>query len=459
MGHSPYCLKMIPTFSSSLKAAEYWGYQEEDFMEKKSWLLAIIVLIIAALLVVGCAGAEGPPGPQGEPGEQGPPGPSGRDGVPGPPGPAGADGLSFEPPVFVGTAACAECHQDLSDVFSQSGHAHQLTPVEDGQPPEYPFSEVSDPPEGYTWDDISYVIGGYNWKARFIDQDGFIITGDSEATTQYNLENVDLNLGNEWVAYHAGEEQPYDCGSCHTTGYSASGNQDDMPGLIGTWAEAGIQCEECHGPGSLHVNHPKSFSMKVDRDAEACSTCHTQTLSEEVTIDDGFISHQDRYDTLFPGKHAVLDCVQCHDPHTGVVQLREAEEQTVRTTCEECHFRQDKVQNNPIHSRIGVECVDCHMPQMIKNAEGDPAISTGDVHVHAVAIDPEQLAQFTEDGSALATTQISLQFACGRCHAEGGLATEKTDEELLEGAQGYHTPIPEPTEEAPAEEEPVDSGS
>ena len=142
-----------------------------------------------------------------------------------------------------------------------SGHPWKLNPVVDGQPPEYPFTEIPNPPEGYTWDDIAYVIGGYNWKARFIDQEGFIITGDADATTQYNLFNEEIDLGGDWVAYHAGEETPYDCGACHTTGYSARGNQDGLPGLIGTWALPGIQCEECHGPGSLHANHPFDWDM------------------------------------------------------------------------------------------------------------------------------------------------------------------------------------------------------
>lgn len=54
----------------------------------------------------------------------------------------------------------------------------KLNKVVDGQSPDYPFTEVPEPPEGYTWDDVTYVIGGYNWKARFIDQNGYIITGD-----------------------------------------------------------------------------------------------------------------------------------------------------------------------------------------------------------------------------------------------------------------------------------------
>jgi hypothetical protein len=32
----------------------------------------------------------------------------------------------------------------------------------------YHFTEIPSPSEGYTWDDIAYVIGGYNWKAHFI---------------------------------------------------------------------------------------------------------------------------------------------------------------------------------------------------------------------------------------------------------------------------------------------------
>ena len=51
-------------------------------------------------------------------------------------------------------------------------------------------------------------------------------------------------MGENWVPYHAGEEKPYNCGTCHTTGYVPEGNQDDMPGMIGTWAEDGIGCEE-----------------------------------------------------------------------------------------------------------------------------------------------------------------------------------------------------------------------
>ena len=145
-------------------------------MQRTQRFLMILFITAVVMLVAACTGEPGEEGPQGPAGAQGPPGPAGAQGEQGVPGPAGLDGLSYTPPTFIGSDACAECHQEIYDVFMQSGHPYKLNAVVNGEPPQYPFTEISDPPEGYTWDDISYVIGGYNWKARFIDQNGYIIT-------------------------------------------------------------------------------------------------------------------------------------------------------------------------------------------------------------------------------------------------------------------------------------------
>jgi hypothetical protein len=333
-----------------------------------------------------------------------------------------------------------------------SGHPYKLTAVVDGQPPEYPFTEIPNPPEGYTWDDISYVIGGYNWKARFIDQDGYIITGEDEnATTQYNFYNEELDLGDEWVAYHPGEaELSYDCGGCHTTGYLPEGNQDGRPGLVGTWAFGGIQCEACHGPGSLHAGNPLAFQSVVDRDGEACGECHSRGAIEEVDASGGFIQHHEQYEELFQGKHVALDCVVCHDPHSGVVQLRQTDQPTTRTSCENCHYSEGQNFKLEPHPR---QCVACHMPRLTKSAVGDPERFTGDIRTHLMAIDPTQVGQFTEDGT-VALSQLSLDYACRHCHvpAGDGFASPKTDEELMEAAANYHLPPTLTAPEQPAEE-------
>lgn len=398
-------------------------------MHRKTFIVLGLILL-AALTITAC-GAEGSVGPAG------PPGPAGPEGPQGPVGPVGSVGAEY-----VGSTTCQECHSDTYDVFMLSGHPYKLNKVVDGQPPEYPFTEVANPPDGYTWDDISYVIGGYNWKARFIDRDGFIITGaDENATTQYNFANDVVGTDASWVGYHAGEaDKVYDCGPCHTTGYSPwppDVHQDDLEGLIGTWTEPGIRCEECHGPGGNHVSDPHGVAMEVDRSSEQCGECHVRGGAEAVNASGGFIKHHEQYEELFQSKHLTLECVDCHDPHAGVVQLRQAELPTTRTQCESCHFEQDKYQNSEVHTAMAVECIDCHMPRVTKSAVGNADMFTGDIRTHLMAIDPDQIGQFSEDGS-VALSQIGLDFACRHCHVAGGQATAKTDEQLTERAFGYH---------------------
>jgi hypothetical protein len=77
------------------------------------------------------------------------------------------------------------------------------------------------------------------------------------------------------------------------------------------------------------------------------------------------------------------------------------------------------------------------MPRITKSAWGDAAKFTGDIRTHLMAIDPAQIGQFSEDGKT-SLSQLGLDFACRVCHVEGGLASAKTDAELIERATGYH---------------------
>ena len=398
-------------------------------------IIAGVILMLAAFLVIGSAGCSG----EGAAGPQGPAGPAGPAGAAGSAGPAGADGAAGAVGAsYVGSDKCGACHQDIAELAEKSGHYFKLNKVVNGKPPEYPFTEVTDLPEGYTWNDITYVIGGYNWKARFIDKNGYIITGaDENATTQYNFANPVVGNDAGWVGYHAGEkDKPYNCGPCHTTGYNPAGNQDGLPGLVGTWTEPGITCEECHGPASGHVADPYGVALKVDRDSAACGDCHLRGAPETIDASGGFIKHHEQYEELFQSKHQALDCVSCHNPHEGVIQARKAGTDTVRVECGSCHFQEAKVQNSPAMKAM-VDCVDCHMPRITKSAVGNADAYTGDIRTHLWAIDPDATAQFTEDGKAV-ISQVALDFACKSCHRPGGTASVYTDEELQEEAKGYH---------------------
>jgi hypothetical protein len=311
---------------------------------------------------------------------------------------------------YVGSETCGTCHQATYDEFVLSGHPYKLNKVENGVPPTYPFSSVPEPPAGYTWNDVTYVIGGFGWKARFIGSDGYIITQGGK--NQYNLATQ------EWVDYHKDEQKPYDCGRCHTTGYTEEGNQDGLPGIVGQWALPGIQCEECHGPGSFHVENPSTFRMTVDTRAEACGRCHNRGgLNDTIPAKGGFIRHHEQYNELLASPHAALSCVTCHDPHTGVLYNDQEGAVAIKVACEDCHTSaRQSILDGPLGSKKGdFDCETCHMPYVAKSAVTlRPYV--GDVRSHLFRIDPDSLAEpFTPDGS-YANHYVTTEFACLSCH-------------------------------------------
>jgi len=422
-------------------------------MKKYSWLV-VSVLILSAFFLAACAGPqgssglEGPAGPPGPEGPQGPLGGSGPAGPAGVPGPSGAD--------YVGSQTCGGCHKDIYDTFMKTGHPWALNKIAGGQPPAFPSTQLNKLPERYTWNDILYVIGGYNWKALFVNSQGYIITdepsksGNSDYLSQWNYANNFLSKQAGFVSYHAGEENiSTPCVACHTTGYNSAGNQDSLPGLVGTWALDGIQCENCHSPGSLHITNPKGITMEIKRDPEACRQCHNPGSAEPVQAHEGFIDFSAQNGDLYAGKHTVLNCVTCHNPHEGVVQLRQAQAPTTQVQCQDCHSRQVSYQKNAKHVSIGLSCTQCHMSQIIKLAWGEEARFTGDFRTHAVAIDPTVFDQFytvtLKDGTEQTFSKplVGLNFTCRHCHNSAGGFT-KTDQELIDGAYGYHERPAEP---------------
>jgi hypothetical protein len=430
-------------------------------------LVVSLVAWIILVFLAGCSGQAGASGPQGEPGPVGPPGPPGPVGTVGergPMGPTGPAGLDFRAAAYVGSDACGECHEELAAAHAATGHAFILNAVVDGEAPEYPNTELDGPPEGYTWEDIRYVVGGYAWKALFIDQEGKLITGAEGATTQYNFGNRSLDAEASWVAFHAGEAQDYTCAQCHTTGYVPVGNQDGLSGLVGTWAEDGVGCEACHGPGSNHVNDPYLVSLTVERDSEACATCHSwgEPYQLEATAE-GFIHSYQQYDELFLSTKRVMDCVDCHNPHQGT--RGEGRGLSIKTDCETCHIEAATYQR--INDRRHASCVDCHMPYMSQNALAAPDLYKADVRTHLMAINPHESDQLDRDG-AFVQPYLTVDASCKGCHNAEARAGELPDERLVEVATGYHdrdlagsenrrrNQESAPAEEAPAEEAPAE---
>ncbi len=154
---------------------------------------------------------------------------------------------------YVGSDQCGGCHAPNYDVWIESGHHFSLV-ADSGMAPEYPFQyqtgfpNVPAPPTAFglplTWNDVSYVVGGFYREAIFAGSDGYLVTGGADDSTRWDVWN------REWAPYHPGEQVPLDCARCHATGYDSTGHQAGLPGITGTWAEDGVGCEGCHGPDS-----------------------------------------------------------------------------------------------------------------------------------------------------------------------------------------------------------------
>lgn len=400
---------------------------------------------------------------------------------------------------FIGSEECGVCHTVQYASFIQSGHPYKLNKVVNGQQPVYPFTTlngvlqritdddtaVGDPKPGtdntlgtpVTWDDVSYVIGGYFWKARFIDNNGAIVTGSQ---VQYNFATDGL------VAYHDNDtDKPYNCGNCHTTGWQHqddvlnNNRQDGRQFMDGTFFKGGVHCEACHGAGSAHAK----FSGAITRDAQprsltdltaadagfgdpiACGECHTRdgerdypayesafdsalvaaavadtrpdVMGGRIAASGGLIKHHEQYDEILgidpdtlqttrsPGFMATHgDCDTCHDPHGSSVNVDNPLYTGVpgvdpsNGACLACHPDYDTQLREP--GMKNLQCIDCHMPDLAKSAVATPGElerpTLGDVASHIFRIDLDSTQpQFTADGK-FAYPGIDEDFACMQCH-------------------------------------------
>ena len=79
------------------------------------------------------------------------------------------------------------------------------------------------------------------------------------------------------LSYKDAEADP-DCLPCHVTGYERQ---------TGYWprkpreALQGVQCEQCHGVGSLHAEKPETYSLLHLPSAPQCMDCHTEEQDDD----------------------------------------------------------------------------------------------------------------------------------------------------------------------------------
>lgn len=345
---------------------------------------------------------------------------------------------------YVGSQTCATCHSSIHTDWKASGHPYKLQKLSNGQPPVYPSGlssrkqvgpqvdytiqpGVPQPPKGYTWAQIGWVMGGYHSNTRFLDTEGYVIQG---AETQYNLPTK------KWVQYDQADpgrkKYEFSCYRCHTTGASKDKTPafEAYPGIEGSWAELGVGCEGCHGPSSAHVSNP---STKPPKDGLAtCNNCHARDRTDTNqrvewlpakvnNVATGFIRHREQGDMMAASKHGKgsMTCATCHNPHKSVYY--ETGGIKASPTCTTCH------QNKSIPGHTAATCIDCHMPKTARNADGLSAyVSEQSAHFWKIITDP--ITRFDNlDSTFVAGKKYiklddngisgnTLDYTCLQCH-------------------------------------------
>lgn len=365
---------------------------------------------------------------------------------------------------YVGSEACFTCHEDIYRGYQEHGMAQSYYPL-----------TAENTVEDWSQEPLYHERGGFYYRAfaedgRFLQEeyrlgpDGtkthrlvremdFVVGSGNAARTYLSEKNGRLfqlpltwytqeNIWGFSPGYEEGDSRfdrlvPERCMACH------NGYAEAVPFAEGKYTSVpnGIGCEQCHGPGSLHIDERLAVpevSGEVDDSIvnpahltrslrmDVCQQCHLSgavsilrkgkgaygfrpsqplaahvsifAIDEEATEAIDVISHVDRMElsacfveTLAQGQP--MECTTCHNPHEG---FRDKGPAYFNATCMDCHSTtslEERLSASaalPDHT-ADANCFSCHMPKV--TAEGTPHATFTDHWIRVVDSGPALAAE------------------------------------------------------------------
>jgi tetratricopeptide (TPR) repeat protein len=330
---------------------------------------------------------------------------------------------------YVGRATCAECHATQHQLWLGSHHDRAMEVATDetvlGDFNDAVFTRVgvttrffrrdgkfmvnAEGPDGRMRDyEIKYTFGVEPLQQYMVEFPGgrlqvLRVSWDAERKQWFEVtppdvpdERIPPGDPVHWTGI--GQNWNTTCADCHSTNLK-KGYDPETDSYHTTYEEIDVSCEECHGPGSVHVELARGHSLFWDRNVgyglarlkgpdtdvplTTCAKCHSHRaqvheefrpghelldhylpslISTGLYFSDGQIRDEVyEYGSFVQSKMYAqrVRCSDCHDPHS--LKLKFAGNQL----CAQCHL--PAKYDTPAHHHhaagsAGAGCVECHMP-------------------------------------------------------------------------------------------------
>jgi formate-dependent nitrite reductase cytochrome c552 subunit len=224
-------------------------------------------------------------------------------------------------------------------------------------------------------------VVGSRWKQRYLVK--------NETTGNLQLLDRQFNRATgKWEDYRQKSDWNTTCAACHTTGYRITAfDQQSGRTLKSEFAEMGVGCEACHGPGGQHVVSAKGDDIfnpanaDIKMQSKLCGYCHVRLENQKWLSAQGeprqdlpapnpgetYLAGDDW--TLWYPQQVVIPGVQPEDPfdrdYAGQLQGMFKTDELARSSGIYDEARNHQQYQGFIqsgHYRSGISCITCHAP-------------------------------------------------------------------------------------------------